>query len=306
VSDTVISDVMREVRMPDRTASGSTSAAEFAERYGLDRSGARPSILSYLGQLWTRRHFIRAFATAKTLSLYTTARLGQVWQVLTPLLNVAVYYLIFGVLFNTRRGTPNFIAFLVIGVFVFTYTQRAVLVGSKAISDNLGLIRALHFPRASLPLALTLVELQQLGISMGVLAVIVLATGESVTLNWLLVVPALALQTLFNVGFSLAVARFGARVTDVSQLLPFLFRTWLYLSGVFYEIKKFTTNAPDWVAFLMKVNPAAVYIEVVRDALLATHTAVPHAWLLATAWALLACVVGFVYFWQAEEKYGRG
>ncbi|RBL84655.1 ABC transporter permease, partial [Streptomyces cavourensis] len=32
----------------------------------------------------------------------------------------------------------------------------------------------------------------------------------------------------------------------------------------------------------------------------------PHAWAAAAGWALLCGVAGFVYFWKAEETYGRG
>uniref|UniRef100_UPI003FA6F6D7 ABC transporter permease n=1 Tax=Streptomyces sp. CA2R106 TaxID=3120153 RepID=UPI003FA6F6D7 len=92
---------------------------------------------------------------ARTAAQYTQARLGQLWQVMTPLLNAAVYYLIFGILIGTHRGVDNFIAFLVTGVFIFTFTQSSVLSGVKSISGNLGLIRALHFPRASMPIAFT-------------------------------------------------------------------------------------------------------------------------------------------------------
>src|SRR5690606_1369652 len=105
-------------------------------------------------------------------------------------------------------------------------------------SSNLSLIRALHFPRASLPLAYTLQELQQLGWSMAVLIAIVLVTGEPVTWLWLLIPVALLLQTLFNLGAALMVARIGAFVRDVNQLLPFALRTWLYASGVFYSIQE--------------------------------------------------------------------
>ena len=115
----------------------------------------------------------------------------------------------------------NYVAFLVVGVFVFTYTQRAVLSGSRSIAANLGLVRALHFPRATLPLASTVMELQQLLVAMVVLGAIVLGTGEPLTPSWLLVVPALALQTVFNSGLALALARVTSRVRDLEQLLPF-------------------------------------------------------------------------------------
>src|SRR5713101_3061612 len=151
---------------------------ELAARYGLTRSAARPPLLKYLSDLWQRRHFITGFATARNVAMYTEARLGQVWQVLTPLLNAAVYYLIFGLLLNTSRGVPDYISFLVTGIFVFNFTQRAFITSSQVIRDSLPLIRALYFPRACLPLGYVLIELQQLMMSFVVVFAIVLISGE--------------------------------------------------------------------------------------------------------------------------------
>src|SRR5690348_8018578 len=86
--------------------------ADLAARYQLRPSAARPGVFAYARQLWERRHFILGFATARNVAMYTEARLGQLWQVLTPLLNAAVYYLIFGVILGTNRGVPNFLGFL--------------------------------------------------------------------------------------------------------------------------------------------------------------------------------------------------
>ena len=126
---------------------------ELAAQQGLELSGARPTLGHYLASLWQRRHFIVGYATARNVSMYTAARLGQLWQVLTPLLNAFVYYLIFGLLFEAARGVEHYIAFLVAGVFVFAFTERSIVVGSTVMRANLPLIRALYFPRASLPLA---------------------------------------------------------------------------------------------------------------------------------------------------------
>ena len=122
--------------------------AGLAAEYGLRPSSARPSLTSYLAAVWQRRHFIIAYATARNVSMYTEARLGQLWQVLTPLLNSGVYYLIFGVLFKANRGIGNYIAYLVTGVFIFAFTERSIVVGSTVMRANISLIRALHFPRA--------------------------------------------------------------------------------------------------------------------------------------------------------------
>ena len=186
-----------------------------ALRHGLQVSGARPSVGQYLGQVWGRRHFILAFSHAKLTTRYSQAKLGQAWQVVNPLLNAMVFYLVFGVLLGTRRGVADYIPFLVTGVFVWTFTQQSATAGVKAISGNLGLLRALHFPRASLPLALCIQQLQQLLFSMAALVVILLCFGVPVAASWLLAIPALVLQSTFNAGVSMIMARMGAKTPDM-------------------------------------------------------------------------------------------
>ena len=242
---------------------------QVAARYGLQPSAARPPLIEYLRRIWRRRYFVSGFATAQNVAMYTEARLGQVWQILTPLLNVAVYYLIFGLILNTKRGVPDFIAFLVIGVFIFNFTQRSFIISSRVMWDSLPLIRALYFPRACLPLGYVLIELQQLAISLIVIFATVLAVGQPVTWYWLLIIPVLIMQTLFNIGAAFILARFGAGFDDVSQLLPFIVRTWFYASGVMFSIQTFSTlrNHPT-LTRILQYNPAAIYITLTRNALL--------------------------------------
>ncbi|WP_073947886.1 ABC transporter permease [Streptomyces kebangsaanensis] len=285
--------------------------AALAARHGLSVSGARPSLPEYVRRLWARRHFISAFATAKLTSQYSEAKLGQVWQVATPLLNAAVYYFIFGVLLGTSRGVADYVPFLVTGVFVWTFTQNSIMSGTRAISGNLGLVRALHFPRAALPVSFALQQLQQLLFSMAALVLILLGFGMTPALSWVLALPVLVLQFVFNAGVSMVVARMGAKTPDIAQLMPFVLRTWMYVSGVMWSIDKTLSRngMPHVVKVLLESNPAAVYIDLMRFALIDSFKAnqLPHhVWALALGWALLAGVGGFLYFWKAEETYGRG
>jgi len=287
--------------------------AQLAARYGLRVAGLRPGLVDYTRNLWAYRHFITSFSNARLAASFTTARLGRLWQVLTPLVNAGVYYLIFGVILHTSRGIENFPAYLCTGIFVFNFTQQAAQNGTKSIADNLGLIRALHFPRACLPLAITMSQLQELLYSMIVLFGIVLVTGEPVTLNWLLVIPILLMQTVFNGGLAMTLARLGSKITDLKQVMPFVLRTWLYASGVFYNIAHALAvgDLPTWLVYILKANPMLIFIDLMRYALLqppADHLASSpsHMWPMAIGWAVVVGVGGYVFFWRGEREYGRG
>jgi teichoic acid transport system permease protein len=276
------------------------------DEWGLTSSSARQPIRSYIRELWTRRDFIIALGSGRKSAQYRDTSLGRLWQVLGPILNAIVYYFIFGVLLQTSRGVDNYPAFLIIGVFTFTYTQRVVTGGTKAIANNRNIIRAIHFPRAVMPLSVIVQEVQQQIVSLGVLAVIVLMTGEPVTWLWLGVVPAVLLQTVFNVGLCMLVARWTAASRDVAQLVPFVMQTWRYLSGVMFSIPIFTADLAPWVEKVMYLNPMTEYIELMRGCLLVDYSTPQYLWAFAAGWALFTLVVGFVVFYRAEESYSRG
>jgi teichoic acid transport system permease protein len=200
------------------------------------------------------------------------------------------------------------------------------------MANNVSLIRAMYFPRACLPLAYGVVELQQMMLSMVVLFAIVLGTGEPVTWYWLMLIPVLLLQTMFNLGAALILARMGAQVRDVSQLVPFLTRTWRYFAGVMYSIATLPVSIPTWAKTILAGNPASAYITLTRQAVLASQRisapgtkpynlvrcktvsqaycqaplSQAHIWESAVGWAVVTLAIGIVYFWRAEARYGRG
>ena len=96
---------------------------------GLQRAGARLPLPEYARRLYHRRYFVAAYSSASNAVGYEGSFLGQAWQLLTPLLNIAVYYLIFGLLLKTNRGVSNYIAFLSVGVFFFAFCTDSLTVG---------------------------------------------------------------------------------------------------------------------------------------------------------------------------------
>ena len=272
---------------------------------GLRRAGARLPLAEYTQRLRQRRWFVAAYSRASNAAGYERSFLGQAWQILTPLLNIGVYYLVFGLLLHTNRGVSNYMAFLSVGVFVFSFCQTSLVSGSQSITSNLGLIRALQFPRAVLPMSTTLVALLQLTYSLIAMLVIVLLTGEPLSLRRLVLVPAIALQSLFCLGLAFVVARIGAKIPDTAKLLPFIARVWMYVSGVMYSVQEFTQHRPEWVSAILTWDPAYVYLELARYALIAGSPISVGTWALAAAWGVGTVATGYLYFWRGEEEYGN-
>nr|WP_231366079.1 ABC transporter permease [Zhihengliuella flava] len=270
----------------------------------LQRVGQRKGLGTYLREVWQYRHFIFYDSRARVETRNEGSALGNIWLVLTPVLNGLTYFLVFGLLLGTRDGVENFLGFLIIGVFMFSFTSRSINAGARAIQQGRSLITSFRFPRISLPIAVTLRESMAFlpaAIAM-IVMVVILPDDETITWRWLLLIPILALQVLFNLGLSLVLARAVASVRDVGNLLPFATRIWLYSSGVFYSVERFTDNPT--VLTIISFNPLFQVLEMTRDVILYESLPGWDSWAILGGWAVILTVVGIIYFWQGEEKYG--
>ena len=271
----------------------------------LQRVGARPGFVDYLIKVWDYRHFISYDARARVQSGNRRDRLGSIWLILNPVLNGLTYYLIFGLLLQTGRGIENFVGYLVIGIFLFQFSSRSITNGARSIQQNRAVIQAFSFPRATLPIAVNMRELfaNIPVLIVMVLIVMVLPPTEEVTWRWLLILPAVALQWIFNLGVSLILARVISKVNDVVHLLSFALRALMYASAVFYSYERFIDHPV--LLQIVQLNPLFNVLDIVRDCLLYAQVPDWQSWAILASWAFGALAVGAVYFWRAEETYGR-
>jgi teichoic acid transport system permease protein len=123
---------------------------------------------------------------------------------------------------------------------------------------------------------------------------------------WLALAPMLVVQTLFNVGVAFAVARITVHFRDFAQFLPFVLRVWFYLSGVLYTLDGTRTiREHATLRHILEINPPHIFITIARDGVMEGRFTPLGQWMTGLEWAIGALVVGFVYFWHAEEVYGR-
>lgn len=257
--------------------------------------------VAYLREVWRRRDFAVLVPVQDLRAQNMGSALGQLWHLLNPALMVAVYFLIFGLVIDTSRGVDNFLGFLVVGVVWFHLTQRVVQDAAVSIPRNLGLIRSVQFPRILLPAAAVIGQTAAFVPALVLALAAVIATGERPSLRWLALIGVLAAQFVFNFGAALLVARIGAAVPDVRQLLPHVFRLLFYASGVIFSVDAFVTSE-SWRR-VFALNPLYDVITCARWCLLGEPA---DSWAVfgMLAWGAVLLVLGFAVFWRSDQRLG--
>jgi teichoic acid transport system permease protein len=277
--------------------------AAYAAEHGLKRMGARPSFFSYVAEAWHRRDFAVALSLFTNEAANARNRLGKWWNILLPTIQAATYGLIFGVILGDSRP-DNFLPFLFTGVFLFSFMSGSFYSGASSITSNSGLVKSLSFPRALLPISTVISQFMNLIPQLGILLVTLLIIQHEITWGWLALIPIVFLMTLFSAGLAMIAARLTVQVRDLSKLIPFFTRIAFYVSGIFFSVEAVLANYPQIFA-IVKYNPVYDYIEIARGAVVKGYTMETDIWIACGAWAVVTFVVGSIFFWKAEEEYGR-
>lgn len=260
--------------------------------------------IDYVVELWRRREFAMALGLGNFKARNAATSLGLFWWVLNPLLLGGVYFLIFGVLFGSRRP-DDFLIYLLSGMFPFHFTSQAMTGGANSIIQNAKLLANLRFPRLVLPIS-TLIEalvgfLASLGVFF-VIAVLYAAVSPDVTFSLthrVLYLPGLvALHLLFNLGLSGITARLAVPFRDINNLLPYVNRIWLYLCPIIWPLS-LLDDMGRRAEMLVGINPLFHFIQLYRSMLLGAPIVFENlVW--AAGWSAVVAVVGVSVFVRYE------
>lgn len=265
----------------------------------------RPSFAEYCRQLWDRRVFIWTDARFKALRTTKDYRLWRTWLVLQPLLDVAFYAFLFGLILKTSRGIDNFVGFLILGVIFMRMIVGQMTQGIMLIRNSRGMIQTFSFPKASLAISQTLRSMLD-NILPGVMAVLMALAAQNFSpLNWsiVLVIPLFVLLHIFGCGLMLVTARLTAVIPDTRALINFFAQAWFFLSGVMFSIDRFVDH--PMLHDAMTANPAYQFLTAIRGSVLYETPPSLATWGTLIMWSIGTFLVGMIYFWQAEARYVR-
>ena len=257
---------------------------------------------TYLRNLWQWREFGWFLAMGNLKARNASTSLGFFWWVLNPLIMAAVYFLVFGVIFEGRRGDADFIAWLLSGVF--NYTATAMTSGANSILANRRLLVNIRFPRLVLPMSAIIETGIGFALSIPVYYLIVwpangVRPGASIV--WLPV--AIGIHTLFNLGLAGWIARLAIPFRDINNLIPHLNRLWLYLSPIIWPLS-FIEGQGQWIEQIAPLNPMFGILSFYRMALMGRELDIA-AFIPALVWTMVIGLGGVVSFVRQEGNMVR-
>ena len=254
-----------------------------------------------LRALWEYRELLYFLVWRDVKVRYKQTLLGVLWVILQPLVSMAIYTVLFGILLKVPSGDVPYPVFAFAGLLPWSYFASSLNRSSTSLVSSSHLIAKVYFPRLVIPLSGVLSSLVDLGVSLVVLVGVMVVFRVAPTAG-VLVLPLLILLAMITaLGFGLWLSALNVRYRDVNYLLPFLVQVWMYLTPVVYGINLI----PERYRFLLALNPMTGVVEGFRWALLGRR--LDYAWAVGPLFAVsvaiaLVVLVSGAYFFRTTER----
>jgi len=261
-----------------------------------DHSSSPVVIFSSLLQHWD---LVAQLTKRDIIGRYRGSVLGGVWAVGQPLVMLAVYMVVFHVVFTPRwgqlaDGRAEFALFLFAGLIAFAFVADCANRAPTLVLNHINFVKKIVFPLEVLPWVSLGSALFQAGVSVGVLllcyGVLHLSLNWTVLLFPLLLIP-LALMAL---GLSWFLASMGVFLRDIVQVIGLVTSMMLFLSPVFYPV----SALPAAYQPFLYLNPLTFQVEQMRNVLI---LGLPPEWLGLGIYVGCSFVVAWMGFWWFQK-----
>lgn len=255
----------------------------------------------YLKDLFRYRELIYFFAMRDILVRYKQTFLGVLWAIIRPLLNMAVFVLIFGKIANLSSEGISYPLFVLVGMVPWQLFSSCLVDSSTSLVHNAPIISKVYFPRMIMPINSIIVGLTDFSISLVMLLILFVVMGAALTHWTMLLLPLMLFLTLILcLGTSLWLSALTVRFRDLRFIVPFIVQFGVFISPVGYGC----FLIPEKWLWVYLLNPMAGIIEGFRWCCFGVyHSYLPLALTLSSVISIILLVTGFRFFRKMERVF---
>lgn len=212
--------------------------------------------------------------------------LSYAWWILEPLLQLSVYYIVFGIFL--KRGSGDFVIFLISGIVPFSWFSKSVVNSGRSIIQGKGLISQTYLPKQFFPLVVIGQDLVKQSFVFLLMFSFLIYYGYTPSLGWFWLIPIVLAQLLLIIASCLIVAFIVPFARDLQYLIAAGLMMMLFGSGVFYSYEDVLLPEHRQIFLL---NPMANLLVNYRKVLLEGIEPSMHALLVIAAISILVILL---------------
>jgi lipopolysaccharide transport system permease protein len=269
----------------------------------ISAQAARRAVWRPLWELPRRLDLIMSLTKRELAARYKGSALGIVWAILTPVVMIAIFTIIFAGIFKAKFGANDsqwdYALYLFCGLLPWNAFQESLNLSSNAVVNRANLVKRVVFPLETLPVSQTLAAIanQMFGTVALLLGIVIIRHQLHPTMLYLPVI--LVPQLLVTLGGSWLLASLGVFIRDIVQGIGLVLTAWMYLTPIIYP----ESIVPDAYRPLINLNPFTPLVRSYRRIFLDGLSPDWRGLAYFSAFAIVVFLFGYWWFARTRKNF---
>lgn len=260
-----------------------------------------------LRELWSYRDLCSLFVKRNITTQFKQTVLGPLWYLIQPTMTVIMYMVVFGGIANiSTDGLPQPLFYLS-GICLWQYFNDCLSKTSSTFTANAGIFGKVYFPRLIVPISTVISNLLRFAIQFGLFLIVYaiyqiwIIPGQIHTNWYALLLPLLIVMLAgLALGFGILFSSMTTKYRDMTLLLDYFVRLWMYATPVIYPLSTITNEK---LRFAMSLNPLTGIVEAFKYGMLGEGQ---FSWTMlgySFAFMVMLLALGIVIFNRVQRTF---
>ena len=255
--------------------------------------------MKFFKELYNYRELLKTNIKKEIRGKYKNSFLGVLWSFLNPLLQIAVYAIVFPLILQNKQ--PHYVVFLCVGLIPWTFFATAVTRSAFTMIENGNLLKKVYFPRGILPISIVTSEAVNFLISTIIIIAFVLGDGLSLSKYILLYPLVFIIQYILILGIAFIVSSVTVYFRDLQHLIGVALQLLFYGTPIVYA----TESIPENFVWILNLNPMTYIINAYRDIFYNQVFPDIKGLLIILVVSIVICIVGYMIFNKLQKRFAE-
>lgn len=249
--------------------------------------------------LYEYRELLKSSIKKDVGGKYKNSVLGVLWSFLYPLLQIAVYAIVFPLIM--RSNMENYTVFVCCGLIPWNFFSTAISRSSFTMIENGNILKKVYFPREILPISVVTSEAVNFVISTIIILAFVLGSGMGLTWYVIFYPVILLIQYILLIGISLFVSSITVYFRDLQHFIGIALQLLFYATPIVYA----TNIIPESYQWILRLNPMTFIIDGYRSIFYYQQQPDFISLGITLLVSLILCVVGYLLFSKLQKRFAE-
>ncbi len=249
--------------------------------------------------LYQYRELLKTSVKKEVRGKYKNSFLGVIWSFLNPLLQIAVYAIVFPLIL--RNNQENYVIFLCCGLIPWTFFATAINRSAFCFVENGNILKKVYFPREIVPISVVTSEAINFLISTIIIIGFVLFGGLGITKYVVLYPLVLIIQYFVVLAISMALASVCVYLRDLQHFVGVALQLLFYAAPIVYA----PSTIPENFQWILRYNPMTYIINAYRDIFYNQTMIDIKPLLIVFTFAIIGCIIGYLIFSKLQKGFAE-